>query len=104
MRREKQLLLDEIKEKIDDSSAMVLTKYRKLNPNLSYSFRNSLSLSGGSLEVVRKRILIKAAQASGISLDLNNLDGHIGVVFIQKDPVQVTKSIYQFTKENEEVL
>lgn len=104
MRREKQLLLDEIKEKIDRSSAMVLASYSRLNPDMSSAFRNSLGHNGGVLEVVRKRILIKAAAASGISLDINDLNGHIGVVFIEKDPVQVTKTIYQFAKENEEVL
>jgi large subunit ribosomal protein L10 len=104
MRPEKQLLLDEIKEQISNASALVLMKYQRMNPNLSSQFRMSLSASGGSFEVVRKRILLKAAEAAGFTLDLDALEGHVGVVFVSADPVQVTKTIYQFAKENEDVL
>ncbi len=33
MRKEKQLLLNEIKEKINGSTAMIITRYEKLAPN-----------------------------------------------------------------------
>lgn len=101
MRPEKQLLLDEIKQKIDNSKAFVLTQYQRLSPNLSASFRQTLGKSGGSYEVVRKRILIKAAKAAGLSLDEDLLKGHIGVVFADEDVVQSTKAFFQFSKENE---
>lgn len=104
MREEKQLLLDEIKEQIENATMLVLTKYQRMNPNLASHFRTSLSASGASYEVVRKRILLKAAEAAGFTLDLDLLDGHIGVVFTNKDPVQVTKTVYQFAKENEDML
>lgn len=103
MRAEKQLLLDEIKEMIDGSSAMVLTKYQKLDPNMAANFRTLIINSGGDFEVVRKRILLKAAIASGIPLDEDVLQGHIGVIFAKSDPVQVTKALYDFAKTNEEV-
>ena len=70
MRKEKQFLLDEIKDKIDaiqsDSS---LTKYERVNPNMAADFRVALVKSGGDFEVVRKRIFVKAAQAAGITID-----------------------------------
>jgi large subunit ribosomal protein L10 len=104
MREEKQLLLDEIKDKIDQSTALVLTKYQKFDPNLASSFRMSIAKSGGHFEVVRKRILIKAAAAAGIDLNLDLLQGHVGVVFASGDPISVTKEMYQFKKDNEDVL
>lgn len=104
MRQEKQLLLDEIKEQIENADAMVFLKYQKMGPNLAYQFRHSLSATGGSFEVVRKRVLLKAAEAAGFSLDYSALEGHIGVVFTGQDPVQSTKAIYKFAKENEDVL
>jgi large subunit ribosomal protein L10 len=103
MRPEKQFLLDEIKDKIDSSSAMVLTKYKGLNPNMAAQFRTLVSKSDGTFEVVRKRILIKAAQSLGIDLDQDALEGHIAVVFAYNDPVQVTKALYDFSKSNEEI-
>jgi Ribosomal protein L10 len=103
MREEKQLLLDEIKDKIDQSTALVLTKYQKLDPNLAATFRESMSKAGGHFEVVKKRILVKAAAASGVVLDVNLLQGHIGVIFALEDPITVTKEVFQFAKDNEEV-
>ena len=100
MRQEKSLLLQEIKEKIDGSQAIVLASYQKMNPNLASDFRMNIAKTGGSFEVVKKRMLIKAAEKAGFSLDRSNLQGHIGVIFADTDPVQTTKCVYQFCKEN----
>ena len=104
MRPEKQFLLDEIQEKIVNSKALVFASYKKLEPNVAAGFRSNLAKTGGSVEVVRKRILIKAAQVTGVSLDKELLEGHIAVFFAEQDPIQTTKTIYQFCSENEDVL
>ena len=65
MRQEKQLLLDEIKEQIDGSEAMVLTSYGKLNPDLAETLRGKSRRSWRfTFSVIRKRVLIKAAAES----------------------------------------
>ena len=46
MRKEKQLLLNEIKEKIDASTAMIVTRYDKLEPNMSWRLRDQLGKVG----------------------------------------------------------
>lgn len=104
MRPEKQFLLDDIKGRIEGSKAIVLASYKRLEPDASAKFRNNLASSGGSLGVVKKRVLMKAARDAGITLDPALLQGHIAVVFANQDPVQTTKVIYQFCKENAEVL
>ena len=104
MRPEKQFLLDDIKDRIADSKAIVLASYKRLEPNASSAFRINLAKTGGTMEVVKKRVLVKAAQVAGVELDPALLQGHIAVVFANQDPVQTTKVIYQFCKENEEVL
>ena len=104
MRPEKQLLLDEIKDKIAGSKAIVLASYKRLKPNAASTFRINLAKTGGSLEVVKKRVLMKAAQVAGIALDPALLQGHIAVVFANQDPIETTKVVYQFRRENEEVL
>ena len=101
MRQEKTLLLNEIREKLDASKAIVLTCYKNLNPNKASDFRINIAKTGGTFEVVKKRMLIKAAEQAGLTLDRNNLQGHIGVVFAEQDPVQTTKVVYNFRKENE---
>lgn len=101
MRPEKSILLQEIKQKIDSSKALVLATYKQMNPNLAANFRANIGKSGGSFEVVKKRMLIKAAEQAGFSLDHANLHGHIGVIFADEDIIQTTKYVYQFRKENE---
>lgn len=102
MRQEKTLLLNEIKDKIDGSKAIVLASYKQMSPNLAADFRTNIAKTGGSFEVVKKRMLIKAAEKAGFSLDRTDLDGHIGVIFAEEDPVQTTKCVYTFRKTNEE--
>ncbi len=104
MRAEKQFLLDEIQEKITTAKALVFASYKKLEPNVAAGFRSNLAKTGGSLEVVRKRILIKAAQVAGVTIDKKLLEGHIAVFFAEQDPVQTAKTIFQFSSENAEVL
>lgn len=104
MRPEKQFLLNDVKEKMTGSQAIVLASYKRLEPNAAAKFRIQLASTGGSLVVVKKRVLVKAAQDAGVAIDPALLQGHIAVVFANRDPVQTTKVIYQFCKENEEVL
>lgn len=105
MRPEKELLLDEIKQKIDASTAMIVTSYQKLEPNTSWALRDKLSQSGGILEVVRKRVFLKAAEKSGIQLDGSLLQGHVGVVFVtQPDAMKLAKAVIQFSEENAQLL
>jgi len=102
MRPEKSLLLHEIKEKIDNSQSLVIAMYQKMDPNLSSDFRMNLAKTGGSFEIVKKRMLIKAAEKAGFSLDRENLRGHIGVIFANTDPVETTKYVYDFHKGNKD--
>ncbi len=104
MRQEKQLLLDEIKEKIDLSKSMVLASYQQLTPNATADFRMNIAKHGGCVEVVRKRILVKAAEAAGFGLNIEALPGHIAIIFSGEDPVATTKLLYQFSKDNNDVL
>ncbi|MBI3508142.1 MAG: 50S ribosomal protein L10, partial [Chlamydiia bacterium] len=60
MRKEKQLLLNEIKEKIDGAKAIFVTRYEKLEPNTSWQLRDRLHQAGCLFEVVRKRVFLKA--------------------------------------------
>jgi large subunit ribosomal protein L10 len=105
MRDEKKLLLDEIKQKIDASSALIITRYDRLAPNVSWDFREQLAKSGSLFEVVRKRVFLKAAEKAGIKIDEKMLKGHIGVVFIQKqDATSSIKTVFKFSEDNQNIL
>jgi large subunit ribosomal protein L10 len=105
MRKEKELLLNEIKEKIDASTAMIITKYEKLEPNTAWILRDLLNKQGSLFEVVRKRVFLKAAEKAGIQLDESSLTGHIGVVFVgQPDAMIPAKAVIKFSEANANLL
>ncbi|MFQ5729477.1 MAG: 50S ribosomal protein L10 [Waddliaceae bacterium] len=99
MRPEKQLLLNEIQEQIEQHQSFVIMRYSGLNANVATDFRHQIAELGGDVEVVRKRILVKAAQGAGIDLDLEALPGHISLVFSGKDAVQTTKTVFKLRKD-----
>ncbi|HSX26469.1 MAG TPA: 50S ribosomal protein L10 [Chlamydiales bacterium] len=105
MRPEKELLLNEIKQKIDASTAIIVTRYDRLEPNTSWRLRELLSKSGSLFEVVRKRVFLKAVEQAGIKIDESLLKGHVGVVFVnQPDAMGPAKAIFKFSDENSKLL
>jgi large subunit ribosomal protein L10 len=101
MRQEKQLLLNEIQGQIEDFDSFVVMRYLSLSANKANSFRREVAKLGGNVEVMRKRVLIKAAEGAGISLNLKDLPGHIGLVYAGKDPIEITKLVFKFSQEND---
>jgi large subunit ribosomal protein L10 len=105
MRKEKQLLLNEIVEKIDASTGMIVTCYDKLEPNTSWKLRDLLGKQGSLFEVVRKRVFLKAAEKAGVQFDESQMTGHIGVVFVnQPDAMEPAKVVFKFSEENGNLL
>lgn len=103
MRQDKQLLLDEIKEQIDNYGSFVIMRYQGLTADGANEFRREIAKGGGNVEVMRKRILIRAAEAAGVTLDLSALPGHIGLVF-GKDPIETTKVVFKFSQETNKAI
>lgn len=104
MRPEKQLLLDEIKEKMEKSNAMIIASYERLDPQLSWDFHEKLRENDSDFEVVKKRIFLKMAHESGFEIVLKDLPGHVGIVFAFADPYALTKTVYTFNEDNENFL
>lgn len=100
MRKEKQLLLDEVKGQLSQYSSFVVMHYMKLSANKANSFRRDVAKLGGTVEVMRKRILVKAAESVGVNLDLKSLPGHIGMVYVANEPIEMAKFVIQFGNEN----
>lgn len=104
MRPEKELLKNEIKDKITRFDSFVIMQYAKLSANTANDFRREIGKMGGDVEMVRKRVMLKAAQDAGLTLDLSTLPGHIGIVFFGKDPIESTKTVIKFSQAREKVI
>lgn len=103
MRTEKQFLLDDIKERIENSKGFIVTQYKNMTANGMAEFRGNLSKNGGDFEVIAKRVFIKAAQDQGIEFNKDLLEGHIGIAFAEEDYISTAKEINRYGKETEKV-
>lgn len=104
MRPEKELLKKEVTDKLARYKSFVLMHYLGFSANAANNFRRQIKTSGGDVEVVRKRILLKAATDAGLELDQLALEGHIGIVFLGEDPITTTKIIFDFSKEKDKTI
>lgn len=100
MRQEKQLLLDELSEKIRESKGFLVTEYKGLTASQSRQFRNSMFEFGAEFEVVRKRVFIKAAEHSGLPVGNQTFQGHVGVIFTAQDPTEMVKQAVKYSESN----
>lgn len=104
MRPEKELLKQEIEGKLKHFGSFVIMQYASLSANAANDFRRQIGKTGGDVEVVRKRVLLKAAENAGMPLDLSSLPGHIGLVFLGQDPIETTKMVFKFSQDREKVI
>lgn len=104
MRKEKQLLLDEVKEKIEKSKGFVVASYKGLTADKSRTFRDKVAEAKGDFEIVKKRVFVKAAEKAGFKLDSDDFEGHIGVLFAFEDPLAVSKIAVKYGEENEKAV
>jgi len=87
------------KGRIDKSKAVLIFNYERLNPSISWEFSRALKDAGSSYEVVKKRILLKALEKSGLeNVKFEDLKGHIGVVFTENDAIKATQVTYKFSE------
>jgi len=103
MREEKQLLLDEIKEKVKLSKSLIVTRYENITSSQACALREALVKSSADMEVVKKRIFLKVLEECGYSYKLEDLEGHIAVILIDGDPINPTKIIFDFGKETNKI-
>lgn len=105
MRQEKQLLLDAIQEMIEDSKAFVVTSHRGFMANQANEFRTQLREAGGELEMVPKRVFLKAAAAAGVDgIQKEDLEGSIAVIFANGDTVTTTKAVVKYAEDAGEAI
>lgn len=104
MRDEKQLLLDEVKEKIEGSKGFIIASYQNFTSDKARAFRSMVAEANCDFEIVRKRVFVKAAEAVGIKLNAEDYKGHIGVIFAHEDAAKITKIAVKYSEDTEKVI
>lgn len=101
---EKELLLSEIRKKINPKSGFIVAGYKSMSANMTADFRNQLVLAGGDFFVLKKRILLKIASELHLQYELSELAGHVGLVVVNDNFVSTTKAVYAFKDANKDVI
>jgi len=104
MRDEKQLLLDDVKEQIEESKNFVLTGYKSLGANTTFDLRLKLRESGSRFLGLKKRLFLKALEGSEVKFDHKDLNGHIGLALAGDDAAATSKSMCDFAKDHKELV
>jgi large subunit ribosomal protein L10 len=105
-RPEKVAVVDEVRERFDESAAALLTEYRGLDVSAIGALRRALRDAGGEYKVYKNTLVRFAAQQAGLDIE-NLLTGPTAIAFVGERPdgspgdaVLVAKALRDFARTN----
>jgi len=97
-RREKVAVVEEVRQRLDQADAVIVTEYRGLKVKDLATLRRTLAPLGGEYRIYKNTLArIAAAERAGFK-DL--LSGPTGLAFVRGDAVAVTKTLRDFARAN----
>jgi large subunit ribosomal protein L10 len=109
-RPEKVEVVDEVREKLASSEAVLLTEYRGMNVKAMTALRRSLRDAGGEYAVYKNTLVKRAADELGLELG-TLLTGPTALAFVREsangarpDPVAVAKALRAFAQTNDKLV
>lgn len=102
-KQQKQEIVDNIKQKLTDSEAIVFGDYYGLSVNEMEELRNKLRENNAELVVAKKTLFNVALKEVGEieGLDIKSLPGGFGAAFGFEDEVAPAKILAEFSEEHE---
>ncbi|HSL56539.1 MAG TPA: 50S ribosomal protein L10 [Acidimicrobiales bacterium] len=101
-RPEKVAVVEEVKDRLANADAALLTEYRGLNVAAMAELRRALRAAGGEVTIYKNTLVRFAARDLGLELD-DMLTGPTAIAFVPKgtdgataDPVPVAKALRDF--------
>jgi large subunit ribosomal protein L10 len=99
-RAEKVAVVDEVRQRLEESAASVVTEYRGLTVADLAELRRNLRAAGGDYKVF-KNTLVRLAIAGGPHQPLEDLlTGPTAITFVQGDVSAVAKALREFSRAN----
>lgn len=92
--------IDELKARLADAQAAVLTEYRGLTVRQISELRRQLKGAAAEYRVVKNRLARIAIEGSPLAPLRKHLTGPSGLVIMRRDPVAATKTLTAFAKTN----
>ncbi len=99
-RAEKVAVVDEVRQRLEESAASVVTEYRGLTVANLAELRRNLRAAGGDYKIF-KNTLVRLAIAGGPHQPLEDLlTGPTAITFVQGDVSAVAKALREFSRAN----
>ncbi len=98
-RPEKVAVVDEVRGRLSDSDAALLTEYRGLNVADISALRRSLRAAGGDYKIYKNSLVRFAARDLDLEIE-DLLTGPTAIAFVEGDPVAVAKALRDFARTN----
>ena len=102
-REQKQRDLEALAERFQGASAGMLVGFTKLTVAKDQELRRRLAEAGASYSVVKNTLARKAAAGTPFEGATEHFKGVTALALAEGDPVQLSKAISKFVKENPEV-
>lgn len=96
----KQVVINEITEKLRNSQGTVVVDYRGLNVEQVTELRKLAREQGIDYKVYKNSMMRFAAKEVGVEGLLDSLVGPTGIAFCESDPVAAAKLFTEFAKKN----
>lgn len=94
---EKEVIIAQVREMIDNASAIFLTDYAGINVEDINNIRNEFRKEGVTYKVIKNTLFARALQESGRFEKLaDNLEGMTGFAFAHENPVAPAKIIKKY--------
>jgi large subunit ribosomal protein L10 len=99
-RPEKVAAVAEIRERLTESDAAVLTEYRGLKVSELAELRGALRPAGTDFKIFKNTLARRAAEEAGLSELVPMLEGPTAIAFVKGDAVIAAKALRDFGKTN----
>ena len=92
----------EVAEKVNETKTIVLADFTGLSANGMNTFRARLHETGMKFRVIKKRLLKRVFESTGIDINPEEVEGQLGIVMSQNDIADTAQPIYTFQEEHKE--
>jgi large subunit ribosomal protein L10 len=102
-REQKQKDLEALTEQFQSASAGMLVGFKKLTVAKDQELRRQLREAGATYSVVKNTLARKAAEGTPFAAANDHFKGVTALALAEGDPVQLSKAIAKFAKDNPDV-
>jgi large subunit ribosomal protein L10 len=100
-KEKKKKILQELKEKIEKQKIIIFVDFTGLKVGDFFELRKRIKSIGDEIKVVKKTLANLAFKEKKIGVDVKELKGEIALIFGFKDEILPAKTVYEFSKENQ---